>query len=44
MTADAFAGAAAGKSWGMRLGSKAIRDGMVLSGGMTVMSVRSGNV
>jgi len=44
MTADAFAGAAAGKSWGVRRGSKAIRDGTVLSGGMTVMPVRSGNV
>jgi len=28
----------------VRLGSKAVRDGMVLSGGMTVMPVRSGNV
>jgi len=44
MTADAFVGAAAGTSWGVRLGGKAIKDGMILSGGLSVMPVRTGRV
>jgi len=44
MTADALVGAAAGLSRGVRLGGKAIKDGMLLSGGMSVMPMRTGRV
>jgi len=44
MTADALVGAAAGLSWGVRLGGMAIKDGMLLSGGVSVMPVRTGRV
>ena len=44
MTADALVVAAAGLSWGVRLGGKAIKDGMLLSRGVSVMPVRTGRV
>jgi len=44
MTADAIVGAAACLSWGVRLGGRAIKDGMLLRGGMSMMPVRTGRV
>jgi len=44
MTADALVGAAAGLSWDVRLGGKAIKDGMQLSGGLSMMPERTGRV
>jgi len=44
MRADALVGAAAGTSWGVCLWDKAIKDGLILSGGLSVMPVRAGRV
>jgi len=41
MRADALVGAAAGTSWGVCLWDKAIKDGLILSGGLSVMPVRA---
>jgi len=44
MAADALVGAAAGLSCGVRRGGKTIKDGILLSGGVAVMPMRTGRV
>jgi len=44
MRADALVGAAARTSWGVFLWGKAIKDGLILSGGLSVMPALTGRV